>query len=748
MQPESARQLSGLLMFHALHLRFALRHSPQPRTGKNFDDVREYRMVIVTGHDMADVQIDILSYTAMISRDLCPFNFLLALPGNFIARHTYIVPTSCLCFHIQQSSFPTPDPVSMARQLIWSLVLIQCLPNVLNTAVAQDDTTMNTSTAQPTVGWYTAPNERSTLSLVYSCLITTFACTWTVLHLNVPAIRDSGWTRFKRKAKWMAITVLLPEFIFAKAVCELRLALQTMVGLDKKIRHEYDNDLSCVTEFEYGEKIKWTWRVKYGRVVRLLLYLFRLRRPDNLAQRPAIEEKDMSHINARKEEADHASLSFVGGDTVRQIDEQPQTHSGTGVTNGDAAGQDYANSSRTESQKVGSMPSDSFILESQYWTLAHSYFANMGGLVYQKLPYWVPVNHSVLTGPYLHGISWPPGAHPLQGLILTQEDIADKSKADWVLRAMSIMQITWLMLTIFARHASALPLTQLELATFAFSIFAVATYSVNWWKPKDVSRPTHLSGVHRFSIDLDQTQSFVLRLMSPGKANAISASSIAHAARVKNDVVDLEGRLPLIFKLMAAAAFVFGGIHCLAWNFAFSSHAEAILWRVASIGSAVIPIIQLGISILFNHLSIIAENSILLFLVKELDQLKEFPLCYFDHLGHPDLAESVEDNNISCTTPTGACTFFHGVNQQELRGIERGEFYAEIKTEMAMETADLLSEFFRIWKNVPSGETSFYDARASRFARVFRKLQPLYNESLEAFFVHYENIHIKPIVTS
>lgn len=78
----------------------------------------------------------------------------------------------------------------------------------------------------------------------------------------------------------MAITILLPEFIFAKAVCELRLALKDLAGLDKKIQEEYDNDLSCVTEIEYERKIKWAWRVKYGRFVLLLFSLLGLPQPD------------------------------------------------------------------------------------------------------------------------------------------------------------------------------------------------------------------------------------------------------------------------------------------------------------------------------------------------------------------------------------------------------------------------------------------------------------------------------------
>lgn len=37
------------------------------------------------------------------------------------------------------------------------------------------------------------------------------------------------------------------------------------------------------------------------------------------------------------------------------------------------------------------------------------------------------------------------------------------------------------------------------------------------------------------------------------------------------------------------AAVLFGGAHCFAWNFMFPTHAERWLWRIASVGTCVIP---------------------------------------------------------------------------------------------------------------------------------------------------------------
>lgn len=37
--------------------------------------------------------------------------------------------------------------------------------------------------------------------------------------------------------------------------------------------------------------------------------------------------------------------------------------------------------------------------------------------------------------------------HPIQHLLLDKKDIEDKSKVDWLLKSLAVLQITWLILT-------------------------------------------------------------------------------------------------------------------------------------------------------------------------------------------------------------------------------------------------------------------------------------------------------------
>jgi hypothetical protein len=68
------------------------------------------------------------------------------------------------------------------------------------------------------LGWQPSPNGRGTLDLVYSCLLTIFLCTWSVLCVNVPARGDGIWQILSRKVMFAALGLLGPEFIVQAAL--------------------------------------------------------------------------------------------------------------------------------------------------------------------------------------------------------------------------------------------------------------------------------------------------------------------------------------------------------------------------------------------------------------------------------------------------------------------------------------------------------------------------------------------------
>jgi hypothetical protein len=66
-------------------------------------------------------------------------------------------------------------------------------------------------------GWVSQPNNRGTLDILWSSLITTFLCTWTVLCLNLPEPEEPKFRIFLRKLRWMALAIIGPEFVLAFA---------------------------------------------------------------------------------------------------------------------------------------------------------------------------------------------------------------------------------------------------------------------------------------------------------------------------------------------------------------------------------------------------------------------------------------------------------------------------------------------------------------------------------------------------
>src|ERR1700761_1381016 len=63
-----------------------------------------------------------------------------------------------------------------------------------------------------------SPNIRSGYDILWSCLVTTFACVYTALHMNIPSLQDSKWTRLRRKIKWVSINFVTPEAIAFNAL--------------------------------------------------------------------------------------------------------------------------------------------------------------------------------------------------------------------------------------------------------------------------------------------------------------------------------------------------------------------------------------------------------------------------------------------------------------------------------------------------------------------------------------------------
>ena len=227
------------------------------------------------------------------------------------------------------------------------------------------------------------------------------------------------------------------------------------------------------------------------------------------------------------------------------------------------------------------------------WTFVHSTYLNMGGLHVRadnpKRPgrKMTSVVYTSLMDPeddifdYSHS--------PLKRLSITRDEILDKDKGDGFTKSITVIQIIWFVVSIIARKLHNLPTSQLEILTLAFALLAVAIYLVLWNKPKGIVVPTTID-LERFSDDASKARKIMKRLRRERQhGNGLRAAC--------NRFVDEGAPVPYIF--IAAIMVVFGGLHCLAWNFAFPSTIERDIWRTASLVTASAPVFVQLLAVIF-----------------------------------------------------------------------------------------------------------------------------------------------------
>jgi hypothetical protein len=93
-------------------------------------------------------------------------------------------------------------------------------------------------------------------------------------------------------------------------------------------------------------------------------------------------------------------------------------------------------------------------------------------------------------------IEWP---------TITKEEIADRSKGDYLSKTIVLFQMTWFIGQCIARGAYGLTVTELEMVTVAFASLAGVIYYLWWDKPIDVrcSIPVHLLEGRLVKIERD-----------------------------------------------------------------------------------------------------------------------------------------------------------------------------------------------------------------------------------------------------
>ena len=129
--------------------------------------------------------------------------------------------------------------------------------------------------------------------------------------------------------------------------------------------------------------------------------------------------------------------------------------------------------------------------ENTGWTRAHAFFLIMGGFTLHEggKPVRVLEARDLEELSEAGKIEWP---------TITEEEIADRSKGDYLSKAIVLFQTTWFIGQCIARGAYRLVVTELEVVTLAFAILTGVIYYFWWDKPLDVrcSIPVQLLDGH------------------------------------------------------------------------------------------------------------------------------------------------------------------------------------------------------------------------------------------------------------
>ncbi|KAJ8514771.1 hypothetical protein ONZ45_g7717 [Pleurotus djamor] len=227
-----------------------------------------------------------------------------------------------------------------------------------------------------------------------------------------------------------------------------------------------------------------------------------------------------------------------------------------------------------DSENVSETP----IAGSFEWTQTHSYFLLMGGFAVADAESKSGSPRSINEDDVLDGrIPWP---------VVTKASIMNGSKGDALAKAIVLLQVTWYIAQLCSRAIQGLAVTELEIMTLTYAVICALLYAMWFPKPYDVQQPILIPG---------SANDLVPRLHTPLSLKVFVNGLwmwLVHERTVEDPVGDSqanEGEVPFRGASLLFSATLFGGIHLIAWNFAFPSRVEWLLWISASLGVTALP---------------------------------------------------------------------------------------------------------------------------------------------------------------
>jgi hypothetical protein len=442
-----------------------------------------------------------------------------------------------------------------------------------------------------------SPAGRGTLGILWSSLFTIIACTWTVLHLNVPEQRngrDPGWRGDIKwslkgswtKIKWMLLTTLAPEFALSLAAANLMSA--------REYRH-------IMAEFAKEDGVEWTLTHSYFAGMGGFVLHFDLG--------PALSsgqiEYSTSSTRGRESDAEKQILK----QKAHGILATPETNHG-----------ELTQSQRLESKSLRlpdfsgakSSPPQDHVTNVQnvegMKSVKNTLFSSTPSTLWGE-------DTARFNNPYILSSSQIELLRA-EGYIATLpsisiDDINGRSTSDSFSKAIAMIQILWSSLEAVIRRARGLSISQLELGVLAFAVCAVGLYALSWAKPKDVQIPVTLSYTGLQSpVEVIKALNYKEAEESETGWELTNIFKIRHSLKTHPDSYGAarpndsccsttrcsfysSDRFATGLGLLVGSV-VFGSLHITAWDFDFPTATEKLLWRTASTMCTLLPVVLWG----------------------------------------------------------------------------------------------------------------------------------------------------------
>lgn len=514
-------------------------------------------------------------------------------------------------------------------------------------------------------GFVKGPNVRGTLEIVWSCFAIILLCTWSVIVPHVPEqLKETPGTGFKSwlreigklsysaviKVCWMLYTIVLPEYVLGKALSGFMRARHQEAERKKII--ENGGDTTAAESFEQQLK---SWTVSHTMLADLGGFVVDFRNlslptspDDDKMNVPVLDKPEEDRQIQGGEDKKPATLPeetrTVGMSTTDNLDVTSQSPTGQNPPSRETINLFHEKFTQSQQDRVSTQPKNTEINRSENFlnsvntgqntshpedpTLTHfvnyleTSFLFLGGFDWEPWPnHRQIVNSLALEGdmgewtsakfekwtksPFyaLCGDRWVLNAKQMwlaarMGLIalpdVTEQQIQDKSKSNSLVTTLALVQIAQLVGALGSRYAEGISVSQLEAVALAYAVCAVFTFALQWSCPKDVGVPITTQALRPASRE------DILAIGREGRARwwwggMFTSYTIPYMCTPHDSANHDVGTL--------LGLAIFGAFHLIAWAFAFPTAAERLAWQIASIATAVIPLLILAVMVLVMRLS-------------------------------------------------------------------------------------------------------------------------------------------------